>query len=208
MNAIYYNESSGRGASRVIILGSVYILLGGVALYFASATTLTTVIALAVALLIAGGAEIFYGIQGRRHGQLWPHLTFGCLALICGGLILFNPLENTLGLTLIAGFLLIASGLVKLIGSVIERSRAWGWYATNGIVSVLLGALILREFPASAIWTIGVFVAIDLIVAGATLIGLGVSAKRTRREHVGEIYSTLNPEPGSREAGRHEHPLH
>lgn len=208
MNAIYYSEAPGRGSSRIIYMGSVYLILGALALYFASAVTLTTVITLGFVLLAAGVMEIVYGIQGRRRGQLWPHLAFGCLALICGGLFLFNPIENSLGFTLVAGFLLIASGLAKLIGAVAERSSGWGWFATNGVLSLILGGLILREFPASAIWSIGVFVGVDLLVTGATLIGLGVSAKRARQELVGEVYSTLNPEPEARGSGRDELPLH
>ncbi len=208
MNAIFYSDSPGRGSSRIIFLGSVYVLLGILALAFASATTLAAIITLGVVLLFAGVAEIIYGIQGRKRGQLWPHLAFGCLALICGGLVLANPIENTLGFTLIAGFLLIASGLAKTIGALVERSAGWGWFCTNGIISIILGAMILRSFPVSAFWTIGVFVGVDLMVAGATLIGLGVSAKRTKRELVGQMYSTLNPEPENREIHREDPPLH
>lgn len=208
MNALYYADSPRSGSSRIIFLGSVYVILGILALAFASATTLAAIVTLGVVLLCAGVAEVIYGIQGRNRGQLWPHLAFGCLALICGGLVLANPVENTLGFTLIAGFLLIASGLAKTIGAVAERSSGWGWFAANGIISIILGGMILRAFPVSAFWTIGVFVGVDLLVAGATLIGLGVSAKRAKRELVGQMYSTLNPEPENREIHRNDRPLH
>lgn len=208
MNAIFYADSPRSGSSRIIFLGSVYVLLGVIALAFASATTLAAVVTLGLVLIGAGIAEIVYGVQGRLRGQLWPHLAFGCLALICGGLVLANPVENTLGFTLIAGFLLIASGLAKTIGAFAERSSGWGWFAANGIISIILGGMILRTFPVSAFWTIGVFVGVDLLVAGATLVGLGVSAKRAKRELVGQMYSTLNPEPENRETRREGPPLH
>lgn len=208
MNAIYYTDRRRSGSTRIIMLGSVYVLLGVLALIFASAATLAAIVSLGLVLLCAGVAEIIYGVQGRHRGQLWPHLAFGCLALICGGLVLANPVENTLGFTLIAGFLLIASGLAKTIGAFAERSSGWGWFATNGIISIVLGGMILRAFPVSAFWTIGVFVGVDLLVAGATLVGLGVSAKRAKRELVGQMYSTLNPEPENRDTQREDHPLH
>lgn len=208
MNAVYYNRGTQLGSSRIIYLGSAYLLLGLIALAFASATTLTAVVTLGVALLVAGVAEIFYGLQGRKRGQLWPHLAFGCLSLICGGLILANPIENTLGFTLVASFLLIANGLAKTIGAFAERSSGWGWFAANGIISMILGAMIIAAFPVSAFWTIGVIVGVDLLVAGATLVGLGVSAKRARRELAGQTYSTLNPEPENRTMDREERPLH
>jgi len=208
MNALYFGKDLQSGSSRIILLGSIYVLLGLLALVFSSATTLAAVVTLGVILICAGIAEIVYGVQGRLRGQLWPHLAFGCLALICGGLVLANPVENTLGFTLIAGFLLIASGLAKTIGAFAERSSGWGWFATNGIISIILGGMILRAFPESAFWTIGVFVGIDLVVAGATLIGLGVTAKRAKRELVGQMYSTLNPEPGNRDIRHEDRPLH
>ncbi|MGZ3744438.1 MAG: HdeD family acid-resistance protein, partial [Pseudobdellovibrionaceae bacterium] len=195
--------------SRVIFLGAVYLLLGIVALAFASATTLTAIITLGFVLMAAGIAEIIYGIQGRKRGQLWPHVAFGSLGLICGFLILINPIENTLGFTLVAGFLLIANGLAKTVGSLAERESGWNWYLANGIISIILGGLILRSFPISAFWTIGVFVGVDLLVVGASLMGLGYSAKKAKRELVGQAYSTLNPEPGSRsDVSREEHPFH
>lgn len=207
MNAVYYSDGPQSGSSRIIFLGSIYVVLGILAVAFASVTTLAAILTLGVVLICAGIAEIVYGVQGRRRGQLWPHLAFGCLAFMGGLLVLMNPVDNTLGFTIIAGFLLIANGLAKTIGALAERSAGWGWYAANGIISIFLGGMVLRAFPVSAFWTIGVFVGVDLLVAGATLIGLGVSAKRAKRELVGQMYSTLNPEP-NREPGREEHPLH
>jgi uncharacterized membrane protein HdeD (DUF308 family) len=207
MNAIYYGDSPGRTSSRLIFLGIIYALIGILALAFASATTLAAVTFLGVLLLCVGIAEIVYGIQGRKRGQLWPHLAFGCLALICGTLVLMNPIGNTLGFTLIIGFLLVASGLAKVIGSLAERAQGWGWYMANGIISIFLGGMILMTFPQSAFWTIGTFVGVDLIVSGATLIGLGTMAKRAKKELVGEVYSTLHPEPGERRRDD-ERPLH
>lgn len=207
MNARYFKP--GTGPSRVILLGSIYLLLGIFALAFASATTLTAIITLGLVLIFMGIAEIVYGVQGRKRGQLWPHVSFGCLGLICGVLILINPIDNVLGFTLVAGFFLIANGMAKVIGALAEQSSGWGWYASNGVLSMILGGLILRSFPISAFWTIGVFVSIDLIISGASLIGLGASAKRARKELVGQMYSTLHPEPEARsESEKEERPLH
>lgn len=207
MNAIYFSDAAGKRSSRIIFLGSLYALVGILALVFASATTLFAVATLGVLLLCVGIAEIVYAIRGRANGQLWPHLAFGCLALICGGLIFINPIENTLGLTLIVSFFLIAAGLAKVVGAVAERASGWGWFAANGVISIILGAIIIGTFPYSATWTIGTFVGIDLIAGGALLIGLGASAKRIKRELTGETFSTLNPEEKERRTDEHA-PMH
>ncbi|AHI05116.1 hypothetical protein BDW_03040 [Bdellovibrio bacteriovorus W] len=164
-----------------IFLGAAYLILGIIALMFAGATTLASVLVLAAVFLVAGVVEIVYAIQGRKEGALWPHLGLGALALVCSFLIFRNPIENTMGLTLIISFLLIAAGLTRVIGSSVERPVGWGWLATSGVISIILGGMILFTFPASAIWTIGTFVGVDLIATGATLIGLGTSIKRFQK---------------------------
>lgn len=176
------------------MLGSIYMMLGLLALFFTTASTFLAIMTLGALLICVGSAEIIFGIQGRKRGLLWPHLAFGCLGLICGGLIMLNPIENTIGLTLIVGFLLVFGGIAKVIGAIVERSHAWGWYAASGTISIFLGGLILATFPASTFWTIGAFVGADLIATGSMLIGLGTTTKRAKKELVGEVYSTLNPE--------------
>lgn len=137
---------------------------------------------LGAVLFVAGIVEISYGIQGRKDGELWPHLGLGILAVTCAVLIARNPIENTMGFTLMASFLLIASGVIKLIGAVAERYLGRGWVAFSGVISAALGGLILWTFPMSAFFTIGTFVGIDLVVNGLSFIGLGISMKQIRRD--------------------------
>ncbi|WP_374029155.1 HdeD family acid-resistance protein [Bdellovibrio bacteriovorus] len=169
---------------------------------FASASTLASVMTLGAVLFVAGIAQIVYGIQGRKTGQLWPHVALGCLALACSVLIFVNPVANTMGLTLMIGFLLLASGCAKVIGAFVERSSGWGYYALNGAISILLAAMILYTFPASALWTIGTFVGVDLILGGATLIGLGSAMRKMGQDLVSAVNSLL---PESHEEVEYRH---
>lgn len=171
-----------RPSSRIVFMGVSLAFLGVLALTFATTATLASVFFLGAILFVAGIAEIAYGLQGRKNGELWPYLGLGILAIACAFLISRNPVENTMGLTLMVSFLLIASGLTKLIGAMAERYSGWGWVASSGVISVGLGGLILWTFPVSAFFTIGTFVGIDLIVAGLSFIGLGVSMKQIRRD--------------------------
>nr|BFD66008.1 HdeD family acid-resistance protein [Bdellovibrio sp. HAGR004] len=169
-------------SNRMIFLGTVMLLLGIAAVIFASVSTLASVVFLGAVLGVAGVFEITYGVQGRKDGELWPHLGLGILSLACSFLIVRNPIENTLGLTLLVSFLLLASGLTKLIGSLSERTPGWGWMAISGATSFLLGSIVLLTFPASAFWTIGTFVGVDLILVGLSFIGMGVSVKKIKQE--------------------------
>jgi uncharacterized membrane protein HdeD (DUF308 family) len=48
----------------------------------------------------------------------------------------------------------------------------------NGIVTLLLGVLIWRQWPFSGLYVIGLFLGINLIISGAGYITLGLNARR------------------------------
>jgi len=48
----------------------------------------------------------------------------------------------------------------------------------NGLISIFLGFLILAEWPESAIWVIGLFVGIDLLITGLYWLKLSLAAKK------------------------------
>jgi uncharacterized membrane protein HdeD (DUF308 family) len=49
----------------------------------------------------------------------------------------------------------------------------------GGIITLLLGLMILARWPSSALWVIGLFLAIELIVNGWTQILVAVAARRS-----------------------------
>ncbi len=178
-------------SSRLILIGAIYSVLGLIALAFTGATTLAAVLTLSAVLAAAGVAQIIYGIQGRKTGQMWPHVGLGCLALVCAVLIARDPFVNTMFFTLMIGFFLLASGLAKVIGATIERTTGWGYYLMNGLISMVLAAIILYSYPYSSFWAIGTFVGVDLLFGGFSLIGLGYAIRKARQEVVQQMNSLL-----------------
>jgi uncharacterized membrane protein HdeD (DUF308 family) len=51
----------------------------------------------------------------------------------------------------------------------------WGWSVFSGIVSLILGILLLAQMPVSSIWFIGFAIGVDLIFDGASLIGIATA---------------------------------
>jgi uncharacterized membrane protein HdeD (DUF308 family) len=60
----------------------------------------------------------------------------------------------------------LMSGLFQLVSSLMIHLPGWGWHALDGIITFVLGVLVLAEWPASALWVIGLFVGIDLVFYG------------------------------------------
>jgi uncharacterized membrane protein HdeD (DUF308 family) len=59
-----------------------------------------------------------------------------------------------------------------------ERFSGWNWVLLNGIVTLFLGLMIYKQWPASGLWVIGLFVGIDLIFDGLAWIMFALGLRR------------------------------
>jgi uncharacterized membrane protein HdeD (DUF308 family) len=50
--------------------------------------------------------------------------------------------------------------------------------ALSGIITLLLGLLILAHWPINSVYILGLLLGIDLIIAGAGWIGIGLGLRR------------------------------
>jgi uncharacterized membrane protein HdeD (DUF308 family) len=79
---------------------------------------------------------------------------------------------------LIIAIFLIVSGIFRIVFAVSERFTGWGWVLLNGVVTLFLGMMIYKQWPASGLWVIGIFIGIDLIFNGWAWIMLSIASRR------------------------------
>ena len=72
---------------------------------------------------------------------------------------------------------LLVGGILRVVLSVIERFDGWGWMLLNGVISVVLGVAICKQWPLSGLWVIGLFVGIDLLMSGTSWVMLALSVR-------------------------------
>ena len=53
----------------------------------------------------------------------------------------------------------------------------WFWLALSAAISILMGVLIMNNFPSASLWLPGLLIAIELLLQGWTLLFLGFAAK-------------------------------
>ncbi len=159
-------------------LGILLVILGALSIGFANWATEFTVILLGLLLLGAGIVQISSGFYARKWSGYSLSLLLGLFYIIAGGFCIFKPVQSALSISLLIAALLVVGGLFRLISALSYRFNNWGWVVFNGLIAVLLGFLILAEWPASAVWVIGVFVGIDLLLIGSYWIGLSLAARR------------------------------
>jgi uncharacterized membrane protein HdeD (DUF308 family) len=156
------------------IYGGILILLGAVAIILPGIATLATTIMVGW-LLIAGGVfgliSVFQSGTGSP-GFWWNFLT-AVLCVLAGGVILFNPIQGVLTLTIILAAYLLASGVAKGFMALHYRNsipKAWGFMLFSALVDIALGVIIFAGLPGSAIWVLGLLVGINLLFTGVALI--------------------------------------
>ena len=98
----------------------------------------------------------------------------GLLYLVNGYLIIDSPVSGTLAITLLLAAMLIFLGTLRIIAALVLRFHHWGWPLLNGIISLLLGVMIYKQWPASGLWVIGLFIGIELIFNGWSWVMLAI----------------------------------
>ena len=160
-----------------LALGIALVLIGSLCIIQPLVATLASVVLLGFLLLAGGIAQIVSSFWAGKWSGMLLHLLIGALYVIVGFLIIDAPVENTLLLTKILAIFLIVVGVFDILSALIQRFHGWGWVLLNGGITLLLGLLINRQWPSSALWVIGLFVGIEMIFNGWAWIMLSLGLK-------------------------------
>jgi uncharacterized membrane protein HdeD (DUF308 family) len=162
----------------LLALGIVFIGLGLIGIGMAFALTIASLIVFGALLLIGGAVQIVQAFQSKGWKSVLWHVVIAILYVIAGVSVLRDPLLASLILTLIVAGMILAIGIVRVIMAIQMRgNKGWGWVLLGGIVSIALGVLIYLQWPFSALWLIGLFVAIDLIANGWSYVFIALAAR-------------------------------
>jgi uncharacterized membrane protein HdeD (DUF308 family) len=165
-----------------LVLGIALVIVGMIAIGWAVATTIVSVIFLGWLLIIGGVLHVIHGFRHRPWSGFFINLLAGVLYAVAGFVMVANPALAAVTLTLLIAMILIVAGLFRLFVAFSTPLDHRGWLILNGVVSILLGVMIWRSWPVSGLWVIGMFVGIDMIFDGWTEIMLALSVRRTAAE--------------------------
>ena len=161
-------------------LGILFVILGCIGLGMVVGLTIASVLFLGILLLIAGISQVVDVFKSKQwKGAAW-HALIAILYIIGGGIVIYDPLLASTLITVLRAWLLIIIGISRLImASVLREAAGWGWIVLAGLTSIVLGILILLQWPYSGLWVLGLFIAIELIVNGWTYIFIALAIRRT-----------------------------
>ncbi len=159
--------------------GLVLMVLGLVAISAATFTTMLSILLLGTLLMIGGIVMLVDTFRSwwKRWGIFTFHLLLSVLYIVAGFYLINSPLMGSISITLLLGVVYTVIGIVRLISVAVWRTPRWGWALFSGLISFLLGILILNNWPASSLFIIGLFVGVDLFIAGWTYLMVSLAAK-------------------------------
>jgi uncharacterized membrane protein HdeD (DUF308 family) len=157
-----------------LAFGIALVLLGVLAIARSVAATVVSMLFFGWLLLIAAGIEIAQAIMVGKWAGLFQHWLSAVLFGVLGALIIWRPLVTAEILTLLMGSFFVVAGLFQLITPFVVSLPEWGWHALNGVITLVLGILILAQWPVSGLWVIGLFLGIELIFFGGAWIALAL----------------------------------
>ena len=168
----------------MLLLGIMMIFLGTLGIYWSVAYTIASVLFFGALMGTAGVMQLIQGIQAKE--KKWvgraQHFIVALLYIIAAGLTYWDPIAAAQGMTLALSALFAALGITKIIYAFQCKSKNWRWVlpVLIGLINIALGVMIFLSWPASGLWVIGLFVAIELIMNGWFLTLVSLQAKNTK----------------------------
>ncbi|MGO9119246.1 MAG: HdeD family acid-resistance protein [Desulfomonilaceae bacterium] len=173
----------------LLALGILFIVFGFIGLGMMFFLTIVSLLFLGILLLIGAGAQIIDAFKCKGWKSVVWHVLTGILYAVAGVAIILDPLVASIILTFVLGFVILAAGIMRIIIAFQVRGlEGWVWPIVGGIISILLGILIIAQWPLSGFWVIGLFIAIEMIVSGWSYIFVALGARQAGKivSHAGQ----------------------
>lgn len=161
-----------------LVIGVLLIVLGIVAIALPSVSTIFAETWFALILLSSGFAKLVYATETRHQGGFVWKLLLSGLYIATGIMLFVYPRNGILTLTLLLGSFLLTEGVFELILAFrLRPQQNWTWALGNGIITLILGAMIWFQFPFNAPWLIGTLVGVSILFTGVSRVGLSLNAR-------------------------------
>jgi uncharacterized membrane protein HdeD (DUF308 family) len=158
-----------------LVLGILLMLIGAVCIVGDVTATFATVLIFGWLLLFSGIVALVQAFRAMNWGGFFLFLLSALLRGFTGYLLIRYPLSGAASLTLILASFFVVGGTFRAIGAGVMKFPRWGWSVFSGLVSLVLGIMLIAQMPVSSVWFIGFAIGVDLIVDGASLIGFATA---------------------------------
>lgn len=131
-------------------------------------------------LLVVGAVFHFVAaFKGGGAKQVIFQVLVGLVYAIGGVYFLTHTIMGTATLTLLLAAIILAEGMIEVVSYFRNRREGSSWWLLlNGVITLVLGALIWFHWPSSTVWAIGTLVGVNLLVTGISRLMFGLAVRK------------------------------
>ncbi|CAM5673870.1 hypothetical protein GCM10010329_42260 [Streptomyces spiroverticillatus] len=159
-------------------LGVLLVIGGLFGLVYTGFATLTSMVLFGWLLLVGGLVGLLQSVQSRGSNFFWLGVVVAALNIAAGIVVIRHPVVTAEALTMFAALLFLTGGLFRVVGSVVVRGPQFGWTLVQGAFGLLLGILVLFDWPHSSLYVLGTFFSLALLFDGLGLVSIGIGGRR------------------------------
>ena len=158
-----------------LFFGIVLTIFGAICVIGNIAATFATVFVLGWFLIATGVFALIHSFQVHSWNGFFLFFLSALLRGFTGYVLIAHPYGAAAGITLVVASLFVVGGLFRATGAAMLRFPRWGWATFSGILTFVLGIMLLTSLPISSIWFLGFAIGLDMIFDGASLISLATA---------------------------------
>jgi uncharacterized membrane protein HdeD (DUF308 family) len=159
--------------------GILSLVLGTLGFWMTFGLTLASVLFFGILLVVGGIGQLVHAFTCQGWKSVLWHVLIALLYVWGGIVMIVDPVLASSVLTLMLAWILIAVGVFRAIMAFqLRPADGWFWPLLSGVVSILLGAMIIAQWPLSGLWVIGLFVAIELVFNGWGYVFVALAARK------------------------------
>jgi uncharacterized membrane protein HdeD (DUF308 family) len=168
-----------QSATWSIVFSVLMIISGVLAVSIPPIAGLTVTVMFGWLMLVTGALHLGYAWRADGPAAVFGEIAISVLYAAVGFYTLAHPLAGLASLTLvIAGYLAVKGVLESVISFTFRRLPGTGWLLFDGILTVVLAALIAGSWPASTAWAVGTLVGIAMVSSGFSRLMLSIAVRR------------------------------
>jgi len=161
-----------------LVLGIALVVLGIGCTAFNVTATVASVAVFGWLLLISAVLQLVHAFQTGTWSGTLLNLLSALFRGLTGFLLIRYPVMGAEALTVVLASFFIVSGLFRAIASGIVKLPRWGWVVFSGVITAVLGFILLAQMPISGIWFIGFAIGVDMIFDGIATIAFAAAVHR------------------------------
>ncbi len=161
-----------------LALGVALAVLGVSCIAFEVTATFASVLVFGWLLLISGVFQLVHAFGTGTWSGTLLNLLSALFRGFTGFLLIRYPIMGAEALTVVLASFLIVAGLFRAIASAMVKLPSWGWVVFSGVITAVLGLILLAQMPISGLWFIGFAIGVDLICDGIATIGFAAAIHR------------------------------